>query len=350
MAISLPDGRELSDEVLEFLRLCALHGIELGYSETALAELLGVCRETICRWWTTYVSGGLDALPQGRPGRPLDSGRLLSDEQATRIKTLIDENTPEKLGIASPLWTRRAVRDLIRKEFGIDLAERTVGEYLRRWNYTPKKPERHPRKQDPEEVKKWLEETYPAIEKRAVKEDAEIHWCDETGAVADHHPGTSYSPKGQPATMAVPRPHIRMNQISSITNEGTVRFMTYKGRMNTSLFLAFLNRLLRTVTKKVFLIADRLDAHDNDDVEAWVEAHKDRIAIFYLPKYSPELNPVEYMNNDMKENINKEGLPNDMETLRSRMQRFMRKLQYVSGHVISYFLHPSAQYASGFNL
>lgn len=350
MAISLPDGRELSDEVLEFLRLRALHGIELGYTETALAGLFGVSRETICRWWTAYVSGGLDALPEGRPGRPLGSGRLLSEEQANRIKTLIGENTPEKLEIASPLWTRRAVRDLIRKEFGIDLAERTVGEYLHRWNYTPKKPERHPRKQDPEEVRKWLEETYPAIEKRAAEEGGEIHWCDETGAVADHHPGTSYSPQGEPATMAVPRPHIRMNQISSITNEGTARFMTYKGRMNTTLFLTFLNQLLRTVTKKVFLIVDRLDAHDNDEVEAWVDAHKDRIEIFYLPKYSPELNPVEYMNNDMKANINKEGLPDDKEILRTRMRRFMRRLQRLPGYVISYFLHPAVQYANAFDL
>lgn len=350
MAISLPDGRELSNEVLEFLRLRALHGIELGYTETAVAELFGVSRETVCRWWRTYVSSGLDALPQDRPGRPLGSGRLLSDEQAVQIKTLIDDNTPEKLGIASPLWTRRAVRDLIRKRFGIDLAERTVGEYLRRWDYTPKKPERHPRKQDPEEVKKWREETYPAIEKRAAEEGGEIHWCDETGAVADHHPGTSYSPKGAPATMAVPRPHIRMNQISSMTNEGTVRFMTYKGSMNTTLFLTFLNQLLRTVSKKIFLIVDRLDAHDNADVAAWVEAHKDRIEISYLPTYSPELNPVEYMNNDMKANINKEGLPDDKATLRSRMQRFMRKLQRLPGYVMSYFLHPAVQYASAFDL
>ena len=228
MAITLSDARQLSDEALEVLRLRALHGIELGYHEAEMADVLGVTRDTVSRWWTAYTSGGVDALPHDHRGRPVGSGRSLSDEQASQIRPLIDAHTPEKLGIASALWTRRAVRELIRKELGIDLAERTVGEYLRRWGYTSKKPQRHSRKQDPEELRQWLEVTYPAIEKRAQKEDAEIHWCDETGMAADHHPGTGYAPKGQPATMEVPGPHIRMNQISTITNQGSVRFMTYK--------------------------------------------------------------------------------------------------------------------------
>lgn len=350
MAISLPDARQLSDDALEVLRLRALRGVELGFSEADMADVLGVTRDTVCRWWTAYSAGGVEALPHERSGRPLGSGRLLSDEQAGQIRSLIDQNTPEQLGIQSALWTRRAVGELIRKEFNVNLAERTVGEYLRRWGYTPKKPQRHARKQDPDEVARWLEKTYPAIEKQAAKEDAEIHWCDETGVAADHHPGTGYSPKGQPATMEVPRPHIRMNQISTITNEGSVRFMTYTGTMNDALFLVFLGRLLRSSTRKIFLITDRLKAHEDSTVHEWMAAHRDRIQIFYLPRYSPELNPVEYLNNDMKETVNIEGLPDNKNTLRSRMQRFTRKLYYMPEHVISYFFHPSVQYASAVEL
>ena len=128
-----------------------------------LAELLGVCHETISRWWTAYSADGLPSLPGDRTGRPLGSGRLLTKAQAERIQELIDNNFPEKLGIAQALWTRRAVRDLIRKEFNIEVAERTVGQYLRRWGYTSKKPARHARQQKPDEVQQWLEETYPAI-------------------------------------------------------------------------------------------------------------------------------------------------------------------------------------------
>lgn len=315
-----------------------------------MADVLGVTRDTVCRWWAAYNSGGVEALPRERSGRPLGSGRLVSDQQASHIRSLIDQHTPEQLGIHSALWTRRAVGELIRKEFNIELAPRTVGEYLRRWGYTPKRPQRHARKQDPDEVAQWLKTTYPAIEKQAAKEDAEIHWCDETGVVADHHPGTGYSPKGQPATIEVPRPHIRMNQISTITNEGSVRFMTYTGTMNDALFLEFLGRLLRSSTKKLFLITDRLKAHDDAMVQRWVEAHQDRIQVFFLPRYSPEMNPVEYLNNDMKATVNADGLPDDKTTLRSRMQRFMKRLYHMPQHVISYFFHPSVQYASAVEL
>jgi transposase len=350
MPIELPDARQLSDEALQILRLRALHGIELGFSEVDLADLLGVCNETISRWWTAYRAAGLDCLPGGRTGRPLGSGRILSDQQAERIKELIDNNSPDKLGIPHALWTRRAVRDLIREEFNIEVAERTVGQYLRRWGYTSKKPARHSRKQNPDEVERWLEETYPAIEDQAAEEDAEILWTDEVGVDADHHPGCGYAREGERATMEVPGPHIRVNQISAISNEGTVRFMTYKGSLNAAVFLVFLGKLIEGATRKILLIADRLQAHKTPEVVAWVEAHEDRIEVFYLPGYSPEMNPVEYLNNDMKGEVNKAGLPDDRGTLHAHIMAFMNNLASVPKHVISFFLHPKVQYAAPIEL
>jgi transposase len=346
MSIQLPDARQLSDEALQVLRLRALRGIELGYSELDLAELLGVCNETISRWWTAYATDGLPALPGGRSGRPLGSGRFLSDRQADRIKDCIDFNLPADVGIPHALWTRRAVRDLIRNEFDIDLAERSVGEYLRRWGYTSKKPARHARQQNPDEVEQWLEETYPAIEAQAERENAEIVWTDEVGVAADHHPGCGYAREGERATMDVPGPHIRVNQISAISNEGTVRFMTYTGMLNATVFLSFLGKLIAEASRKILLIADRLQAHKTPEVEAWLEKHSEQIEVFYLPAYSPEINPVEYLNNDMKGTVNEAGLPPDRETLQNRLLAFMKQLAGVPKHVISYFLHPWTQYAA----
>jgi len=346
MPLELPDARQLSDEALQVLRLRALRGIELGYSELELAELLGVCHETISRWWTAYLADGLPALPGDRTGRPLGSGRLLSDEQAQRIKARIDFHSPEEVGIPHALWTRRAVRELIRRECGIDLAERTVGLYLRRWGYTSKRPARHARKQDPDEVEEWLLETYPAIEAQAEREGADILWADEVGVAADQHPGYGYARAGERATMEVPRSHIRVNQVSAISNEGTVRFMTYRGALDAAVFLTFLGRLVAGAPRKVLLIVDRLRAHKTPEVEAWVAAHRDRIEVFNLPAYSPELNPVEYLNNDMKGTVNEAGLPPDRPTLRGRLLGFMRRLLRVPEHVIGYFLHPWTQYAA----
>lgn len=346
MSIELPDARQLSDEALQVLRLRALRGIELGYSEVELAHLLGVCHETISRWWTTYQTEGLESLPGDRSGRPLGSGRFLSDEQAKHIQEHIDQHTPQQLDIPHALWTRRAVGELIRKEYGIDLAERTVGQYLRRWGYTPKKPQRHARKQDPDEVAKWLDDTYPAIEEQGAHENADILWTDEVGVQADHHPGKSYAREGERATMPVPPPHIRVNQITAISNEGAVHFMTYKGTMNAVIFLLFLRKLVEGARRKILLIADRLPAHETPEVEAWLEDHKDQIEVFYLPTYAPERNPVEYLNDDLKGSVNEVGLPENRGALHAHLMTFMDHLLQVPKHVVSYFLNPWVQYAA----
>jgi transposase len=346
MAISLPDARQLSDEVLEALRLRALHGCELGFTEVDVADLLGVSHETVSRWWTAYADGGLGALPGDRTGRPVGSGRTLSDEQARNIQEQMDHHSPEELGIAAALWSRKAVRDLIRDEFGIDMPVRTVGEYLKRWGYTAKSPRRHAKDQDPDEVDEWLEWTYPAIERRAAREGAEIYWCDETGAAADEHPRKGYARKGHPAWIEVPRPHIRMNLVATITNGGEVHFLTYAGSMTAALFITFLGKLLSETTRKVFLILDRLPAHESKEVADWVAGHGDRIELFWLPKSAPELNAEEYLNNDLKGSINAAGLPRDKEDLRSRMERFMDRLLSVPERVRNYFLHPCVQYAA----
>lgn len=349
MAILLPDARELSDDVLEALRLRALRGCELGLTEVQVADLLGLARETVCRWWSAYADHGVAALPHRRSGRPVGSGRALSDAQAQHLQRLLRAHQPEELSIAAPLWTRRAVRDLIRKECDLALAERTVGRYLQRWGFTLKRPRRHARDQDPDEVRQWLEETYPAIEARAEREGAEIHWGDEVGVAADQQPARGYAPQGEPATQDVPDPHIRANQISTITNRGEVRFMTYTQTMTAALFLVFLERLLRSTTGKVFLIVDRLRAHMTPAVQAWVAAHQERLEVFYLPPYAPELNPDEYLNNDLKGQVNATGLPHDKTEVRSHIQAFMRRLLHLPEHVMNYFQHPSVQYAADIN-
>lgn len=349
MAIPLPDARELSDEVLEALRLRALRGCQLGFTEVEIAAILGIARETVSRWWSAYADHGVQALPHRRTGRPLGSGRVLTDGQAEHIRQQLRTHQPEELGIAAPLWGRRAVRDLIRREYNVCLAVRTVGRYLQRWGFTAKRPRRHSRDQDPEEVRQWLEETYPAIAARAKREGAEIHWGDEVGVAADQVPARGYAPRGEAATLDVPGRHVRANQISTITNGGEVRFMTYTQTMTAALFLVFLGRLLRSTAGKVFLIVDRLRAHMTPAVQEWVAAHRDRLEVFYLPRYAPELNPDEYLNNDLKGRVNEVGLPHNKREVRSRIQGFMRRLLHLPEHVMSYFCHPSVQYAAAIN-
>jgi transposase len=346
MAVSLPDARTLSDEVLEALRLRALRGCELGFTEADVADLLGVCRETVCQWWTAYCRGGVPALPQQRSGRPLGSGRLLSDEQARHIQELLDHQQPKDRGIAAPLWNRRAVAALIRQELGVTLALRTVGAYLRRWGYTPQRPARKARKQDPEEVRQWLDETYPELVVRAEKEGADIYWCDEMGVGIDTYPGRGYARPGQPPHKEVSGGHTRVNAVSAIDNRGRAQFLTFTGPLDGAVFVAFLGLLLRATRKKIFLVLDRLQAHISAEVQEWVAARADRLELILLPRYAPERNPVEYLNNNAKAEVNAAGLPTNQEQLHSNLDTFLNKLAGWPQRILDYFGHPDVQYAA----
>jgi transposase len=346
MTLPILDTRGESDDVLSALRRRAIAALEAGYSGVLVAAILGVTPETVSRWWSAYKADGPASLAGRRSGRPVGSGRRLAEQDAQGVQHLLDNSTPEELGIASALWTRRAVRDLIKKETGQVLPIRTVGEYLRRWGYTPQKPFRKSRKQDSEEVKGWLDTTYPEIVKRAGEEGGEIHWGDEMGVRSTCSTGRGYARPGHTPELPVGGTRFSVNQISTITNTGQVHFMTYQGTMNSALFIVFLTQLLGEVKKKVFLIVDNLSVHLSKEVEAWLAQRKEKIELFTLPKYAPERNPDEYLNCDVKGNVNSDGLPNSREELHGKVETFMAKLAGLPGRIISYFKHRFIAYAA----
>jgi transposase len=311
-----------------------------------IAAILGVREETVSRWWSRYERGGEEALPGDRTGRPIGSGRLLDREQEQRIEEAIETKTPQELEIPSALWTRQAVQELIKRPIGIRLPIRTVGEYLQRWGFTPQKPVRKAYKQDPEAVAEWLEKTYPEIERRVKKEDGEIHWGDETGVRSNCQHSRGYARPGETPALTVPGGRFSVNMISTVTNQGKVRWMIYTGKMNAALFIAFLTRLIAGATKKVFLIVDNLSVHEATVVNEWLADKKERIEVFSLPKYAPERNPDEYLNCDVKANINTDGIPKDREELTGKLRRFMQKLAKLPARVASYFEHKCIAYAA----
>jgi transposase len=346
MALTIPNTRQLSDETLGALRLRAVRACTMGMPQATIADALGVARETVCRWWSAYRHGGLDALPGDRTGRPTGSGRHLDDDQARHLQDQIDHHTPEALHIAAPLWTRRAVRDLIDHEYGFWMPLRTVGEYLARWGYTSKRPRRHARGQDADEVREWLDSTYPEIAARAAQEGAEIHWGDETGLTGNEYPGRGYARVGQTPELPVSGDKARVNLLSTVTNDGELHFQVYTCMMTAALFVGFLERLVAGAARKVFLIVDPLPAHMAAAVQDWVWAHEDQIELFTLPVKTPEHNPVEYLNNDLKTNVYATGLPKDRQEMRAKLETFMQHLADLPGHIMSYFRHPLTLYAA----
>jgi transposase len=346
MALIIPNTRQLSDETLEALRLRALRACTMGLPQTTIADALGVARETVCRWCNAYRQGGLDALPGDRTGRPTGSGRHLDDDQARHLQELIDHHPPEALHIAAPLWTRRAVRDLIHHAYGWWMPPRTVGEYLARWGYTNKRPRRHARGQDADEVRAWVDSTYPEIEARAAREGAESHWGDETGLTGNDHPGRGYARVGQTPELPVSGDKARVNLLSTVTNDGERHFQVYTVMMTAALLVGFLERLVAGAARKVFLIVDPLPAHVAAAVQDWVGAHEDQIELFTLPVKTPERNPVEYLNNDLKGNVYATGLPKDRQEMHAKLETFMHNLADLPERIRSYFRHPMTQYAA----
>jgi transposase len=345
MAIERPDGRCESDEVLEAL-LRALHARQLGDAVVDIAAILGVRQETVSRWCSRSDPGGRGALPGDRTGRPIGSGRLLDGEQERGIRQAIATETPQGLEIPSALWTRQAVRALIRKRVGTRLPIRTVGEYLRRWGYTPQEPVPRAYKHGPEAVAEWLEKTDPGIEKRAAKEGGEIHRGGEAGVRSTCQHSRGSARPGETPELTVPGSRFSVNMIATVTNQGKVRGMIYTGRMNAAVFIVFLARRSAGATKKVSLIVDHLSVHEAAAVEQWLADKADRIEVVYLPKYAPERNPEEYLNCDVRANITTDGLPKDREELRGKLHRFMRKLANLPARVASYFEHKYIAYAA----
>lgn len=346
LAITLPDSRHLSDEVLSALRLRALHAYELGYTQKQIAAVLGINRVVVSRWWTAYQRYGLSAWPLGRSGRPTGSSRLLTPACEKYVQHLLDTENPRDLGIAAPLWTRRAVAELIQKTCHVDLPVRTAGLYLRRWGFSPKRPRRKARQQDPAEVQEWLEKTYPAVAARAEREGADVWWGDETGMDADESRDRGYARRGQTPEKEVSGDRRRVNVVAAITARGQLEFETSLKTMTAERFICFLAALEAAAPRKVVLIVDRLRAHLTPEVLDWMADHQERIILVALPRYAPELNPVEYMNNNLKEVVNAIGLPSGAEELLLNIQRFLMALKRQPERVRSFFCHPAVRYAT----
>ena len=235
------------------------------------------------------------------------------------------------------LWTRAAIRDYIEDTYGITFSLTTMESYLRKWGFTAQKPTRKAYNQNNVAVKKWVEKEYPKIASKAKKDKATIFWADEGKVTNKVHAGRSYAPKGQTPVVKETAKKIKLNHISAVTNRGDMRFMNYTSRMTANKYILFLDRLIRSNDQKVYLIADNLPVHHAKKVKVWAKAHKDDIELYYIPSYSPELNPDEYLNRDIKKNVHMKKAPKNLEQLKSNVMSFFRSVQKQPERIMKYF-------------
>jgi len=338
------DSRSLSADAQEAIRYRAVQAVHDGMSQTEAAVRFGVARGTVARWMKMVRQGGMRALAKHKRGRPKGADRLLGWQAAVIVRTITDR-TPEQLKMPFVLWTREAVRDLIATKFQVRVSLMTVGRWLKRWGFTPQKPLRRAWEQNRKAVARWLKEEYPQIRRQAKREGAEIHWGDEMGLRSDHQAGRSYGRRGQTPVIAGTGQRFGCSVISTVTNRGTLRFMVFHGRFSAKVLLAFLRRLIRSAGRKVYLILDRHPVHRAVAVKKWLDKHPAHIRLFFLPPYSPELNPDEMLNNDVKANAVGRRRPANRDDMIADVRGYLRSTQKQPEIVKRYFHAPSVQYA-----
>jgi transposase len=336
------DGRKLKHDVLETLRIRAVRQIEHGESPEVVIKALGMNRRTIYKWIAVYRErgiGGLKAAPLS--GRPLK----LSGAMLRWIFRTVTTKNPLQLKFPFALWTREMVRDLIEKQYGIKLSVVSVGRLLKKLGLSCQKPLMRAFQQDPILVQQWIEEDYPKIKQLARRQKAEIYFEDEAGIRSDHHFGTTWGMKGATPVVKTTGARFSVNMISAITSKGKMKFMTYSGKMKAPVFCEFLKRLIHNVTTKIFLVLDGHPVHRSSQIKKFAQSTKGKLRLFYLPPYSPELNPDELVWNNVKSKVGRPSIkgPDDFQ---EKVRYHLKSLQRTPEKICGFFREPNLRYAA----
>ncbi|VAW10583.1 Mobile element protein [hydrothermal vent metagenome] len=321
------DFRSLSSSERYSYRKRAISLIKTGELKKEVAKFFGVRANTVSSWVKSYKSKGLKGLEDINRGMKSEDRKLLTLKQEKVVQKMILDTMPDRLKLPYTLWARKAVKELIEREFSIVLAITTTGNYLRSWGYSPQKPKKKAYGQNSKAVQKWLNQEYPAIKEKAKQEKAEIHWGDETGVRNNCQHGRSYVPKGKAPTKKSISKRFSTNMISTVTNQGRVEFMIYSGTMNSDMFIEFLEQFVKKQKTKRYLILDNLSVHHSKPVKQWVEEHSDALELFFLPSYSPEKNPDEYLNCDLKQGSPMKPAPENQDKPTQNLNQHLKMLQ-----------------------
>lgn len=274
------DFRGLNKDTQAELRRLAFKKFDMGISRNLIAKDTEVHYKTVCGWIRRRKGIEKRDCYGEKRGRALEEQKFINKAQETRIKTIIEMKTPDKAGLPFSLWTRKAIRELIKKKTKKTIAFQTVSAYTKRWGLTPQRPAKYAKEQNPKAIEKWLKEIYPSIVKRAHEEGAKIQWGDETGISLSTFYARSYAPRGKTPTIILPTHRESLSMISTIENRGDLRFMLYHGALNTDIFLIFLKRIIKEADQKIFLIIDNLRVHKAKKILEWVQNHDQQIELF----------------------------------------------------------------------
>ena len=304
--------------------------------------MFSVSRAMLFRWQQKYDQGGPVALETKKTPGPASR---LSPTQLSKLYAIITGSDPRQLEFDFGLWTRKIIRELIRREFGVKLSEVQVGRLLNKIGLSPQRPLYRAYQQDPERVAEWKKSAYPKIRKLAAEEGASIFFADEASIRTDHHAGTTWAPVGQTPVVITTGERKSVNMVSAISPRGELRFRVQEGTMNAGKFIDFLKALLDSVPGKIFLIVDGHPVHKAKKVSEFVKEKADgRLSIFFLPPYSPDLDPDEWVWNNVKNDRIGRSVIMSADDLKAKAIGALRRLQKLPGIVRGFLRDPKLAY------
>jgi transposase len=317
--------------------------VEEGTHPEDVAAALGLHRKTVYDWLAKYREGGKDALrARPVPGRP----PKLGGPQLARLYALIAGQDPRQLQFEFALWTREMIRVLVREQFQLRLSLASVGRLLKQLGLTCQRPLFRAVEQDPKRVRQWLEQEYPSIREQARLAGADIYFGDEAGVRSDCHAGTTWGVKGKTPVVRSTGQRSSVNMISAVSARGSLRFMLTKGRVNGAVFVEFLKRLMHNASRPIFLILDGGSYHRGRLVKDYVGSLGGKLRLFFLPPYSPELNPDEQVWNYVKHHGVAKAALSGAKELKKYVKVRLQSLQRLPWTIRMFFLTPHTQYAA----
>ncbi|MFV0371149.1 MAG: IS630 family transposase [Azonexus sp.] len=335
------DGRAIDHHSLQVMRQQAIKAVREGQTAQSVAAAFGVNVRSVFRWLANFASGGQNALlAKPIPGRPAK----VSAEEMRWLAQAVRDNTPLQYKFEFGLWTLSLIRVLIKRQFGKELSIATVSRLMKVLGFSAQKPLYQAWQQDAALVRQWEAETYPAIRAEARAAGAAIYFADESGIRSDYHTGTTWAPRGQTPVVEVTGRRFSLNMISAVSPQGAFRFMLHEGSVTATVFREFLKRLMIGADKPVFVIVDGHPIHKAKLVRTYVESLNGQLKLFYLPPYSPHLNPDEQVWAHVKRQVSKR-LVQDKDEMKRLALGALRRIQRLPSLVTSFFLQPECQYA-----
>jgi transposase len=322
-------------------KLGAVTLIENGTHPDLVADIFNVSRSSVYDWYHQYREGGLTALsPKFASGR----STVLSDHEMIQLRSMIVGSDPRQYSLGMALWTRELVAGLIEQKFGKRLSLTTIGRILKKLGLSPQRPVYRAYQQDPEKVRIWREQTYPAIHAQAVQAGASIFFADEAGVRTDHHAGRTWAPIGRTPVVIATGERESVTMISAVSTHGQLHFTVFEGMMNASRFIEFCEKLLQDCPTPVFLIVDGHGAHTAKIVKEYVESTGGRLRLFFLPPYSPELNPDEWVWKNVKHDQIKRAVPMGKGHLWTLARDALSNLKNAPKKLLGFFGDPRLAY------